>query len=67
MEEDAGEEEQLVYIDSSVQDNKGLISLYLAAMAKEKAEAELRPPGFHLPNLVFTLPTRFSPSQPGRP
>ena len=51
MEEDK-EEEQLVYIDRSVQDNKGSISLYLAAVAKEDAEAELKPPGFHLPNLV---------------
>ena len=51
VEEDK-EEEQLVYIDRSVQDNKGSISLYLAAVAKEDAEAELKPPGFHLPNLV---------------
>ena len=51
VEEDRGEE-QLVYTDSSVQDSKGLISLYLAAMPKEEAGAELRPPGFHLPNLA---------------
>ena len=51
VEEDKGDE-LLGYTDSSVRDDKGLISLYLAAMAKEKAEAELRPPGFHLPNLA---------------
>ena len=40
------------YNDSSVHDSKNLTSLYLAAMPKEDAEAELRPPGFHLPNLA---------------
>ena len=51
VEEDKGVE-QLVYINSSVHDDKNLTSLYLAAMTKEDAEAELRPPGFHLPNLA---------------
>ena len=41
-----------MYIDTTVQDDKGLISLYLAAMTKEDAEVELRPPGFHLPSLA---------------
>lgn len=48
VEEKRGE----VYIDSSVYDDKNLTSLYLAAMTKEDAEAKLRPPGFHLPNLT---------------
>ena len=53
VEEDRGEElHWKSYINSSVQDSKNLTSLYLAAMAKEDAEAELRPPGFHLPNLA---------------
>ena len=50
--EDDPQEKQKVYIDSSVQDSKGLISLYLAAMAKEDVGAQLRPPGFQLPNLA---------------
>ena len=45
-------DKKLMYIDTTVQDDKGLISLYLAAMTKEDAEAELRPPGFHLPSLA---------------
>ena len=51
MEENGGED-LLVYTNSSVRDDKNLTSLYLAAMPKEKAEAELRPPGFQLPNLA---------------
>ena len=53
VEEDRGEElHWKSYINSSVHDSKNLTSFYLAAMAKEDAEAELRPPGFHLPNLA---------------
>ena len=53
VEEDRGEElHWKSYINSSVHDSKNLTSLYLAAMAKEDAGAELRPPGFHLPNLA---------------